>query len=91
MAINVSVQYIGGLLPDIIVVTQCYYDRGTRLKPMKRFCICSLFLPKPFDIFPPDWGMLRKSRRVLIFFLTTRLLRTTTTTVYHKILPENIL
>ena len=23
--------------------------------------------PKRFDIFPPDWGMLRRSRRVLIF------------------------
>ena len=31
MAINVSVKYIGGLLPDIILLTQCYYHRGTRL------------------------------------------------------------
>ena len=33
MAINVSVQYNGGLLPDIILLTQCYYyyRRGTRL------------------------------------------------------------
>ena len=23
--------------------------------------------PKRFDIFSPDWGMLRRSRRVLIF------------------------
>ena len=30
MAINVSVQYNGGLLPDIIVLTQGYYHRGTR-------------------------------------------------------------
>ena len=42
MAINVSVQYIGGLLPDIILLTQCYFRRGTRLNAMKRFCICSL-------------------------------------------------
>ena len=42
MAINVSVQYNGGLLPDIILLTQCYYHRGTRLNVMKRFCICSL-------------------------------------------------
>ena len=42
MAINVSVQYNGGLLPDIILLTQCYYHRGTRLNAMKRFCICSL-------------------------------------------------
>ena len=43
MAINVSVQYNSGLLPDIILLTQCYYHhRGTRLNAMKRFCICSL-------------------------------------------------
>ena len=42
MAINVSVQYNGGLLPDIILLTQCYYHRGTRLIAMKRCCICSL-------------------------------------------------
>ena len=42
MAINVSVQYNGGLLPDIILLTQCYFHRGTRLYAMKRFRICSL-------------------------------------------------
>ena len=42
MAINVSVQYDGGLLPDIILLTQCYCHRGTRLNAMKRFCICNL-------------------------------------------------
>ena len=42
MAINVSVQYNGGLLPDIVLLTQCYYHRGTRLNAMKRFYICSL-------------------------------------------------
>ena len=42
MAINVSVQYNGGLLPDIILLSQCYYHRGTRLNAMKRFCLCSL-------------------------------------------------
>ena len=40
MAINVSAQYNGGLLPDIILLTQCYFHRGTRLNVMKRFCIC---------------------------------------------------
>ena len=43
MAINVSVQYNGGLLPDVILLTQCYYHRGTRLNAMKRFCIYSLW------------------------------------------------
>ena len=42
MAINVSVQYNGGLLSDIILLTQCYYYRGTRKNAMKRFCYCSL-------------------------------------------------
>ena len=40
MAINVSVHYNGGLLPDIILLTQCHYHCwGTRLNAMKRFCI----------------------------------------------------
>ena len=39
--------------------------------------ICFLSLqpmipPKRSDIFPPDWEMLRRSRRVLIFLETTR-------------------
>ena len=42
MAINVNVQYNGGLLPDIILLTQCYFHRGTRLNAMNLFCICSL-------------------------------------------------
>ena len=68
-AINVSVQYNGGLLPDIIILlTQCYYHRRTRLNAMKRFCICSLWSHLTvLTFFPPDWGMLRRSRRVLIF------------------------
>ena len=41
MAINVvSVQYNGGFLPEIIMLTQVYYHRGTHLNAMKRFCIC---------------------------------------------------
>ena len=42
MAINVSIQYNGGLLPDIILLTQYYDHRGTGLNVMKRSCICSL-------------------------------------------------
>ena len=70
MAINViSVQHNGGFLPDIISLTQCYYHRGTRFDAMKRFSLSlqSLIPPKRCDIFPPDWGMLRKSRCVQIF------------------------
>ena len=50
MAINVelSVQYNGGLLPDIILLTHChYYHRGARLNAMKRFCFCSLSMIPP--------------------------------------------
>ena len=71
MAINVNVQYNGGLLPDIILLTQCYLHRGTCLNAMKRFCIFlqPLIPPKRFDIFPPiTGGMLRRSRCALIFF-----------------------
>ena len=44
MAINVvRVQYNCGLLPDIILLTQCYYHRrGTRLNAMKKFCLCRI-------------------------------------------------
>ena len=34
MSINTSVQYNGGLLPDIIPLTQGWYHWGTRLKTM---------------------------------------------------------
>ena len=54
LAINVgSVQHNDGFLPGIILLTQCYYHRGTRLNAMKRFkCHKSL-------IFSSDRGMLR--------------------------------
>ena len=43
MVINLSVQYNGGLLPDLmLLLTECYYHRGTRLNAMKRFYLCSL-------------------------------------------------
>ena len=42
MAINASVQYNVRFLPDIILSTQCYHHRGTRLNVMKRFGLCSL-------------------------------------------------
>ena len=41
MAINVSVQYDGEFLPDIILLTQCYHHRGTRFNAMNMFCIFS--------------------------------------------------
>ena len=42
MVVNISVQFNGGLLADIILLTQGYYHRGTRLNAMKRFCLYSL-------------------------------------------------
>ena len=37
MVINISVQYNGGLLPDIILLTQGYYQWGTRLNTCSGF------------------------------------------------------
>ena len=74
MAINVSVQYDGGFLPDIILLTQCYYHRGTRLNAMKRFCIFSyLSHLNVLTFFTPDWGMLRRSRCIQIFLKGCRI------------------
>ena len=58
MAINVNVQYNGGLLPDIILLTQCYlHHRGTCLNAMKRILYLQpLIPPKRFDVFPPITG-----------------------------------
>ena len=57
MAINVNVQYNGGLLPDIILLTQCYLHRGTCLKVMKIFLYLQPSIPpKRFDIFSPIPG-----------------------------------
>ena len=42
MAINISVQYNGGLIPDIILLTQDYHHRGTRLNIMQRLFLYSL-------------------------------------------------
>ena len=58
MAINVSVQYNGGLLPDIILLTQCYFHRGRN--PFKChdevLYLQPLIQPKRFDIFSPLTG-----------------------------------
>ena len=36
LVINIRVHYKGGLLPDIILLTQCHLHRGTRLSTMKK-------------------------------------------------------
>ena len=54
MAINVNVQYNGGLLPDILLLTQCYLHRGTCHEEV--LYLQPLISPKRFDIFSPITG-----------------------------------
>ena len=65
MAINVSVQYNGGLLPDIILLTQCYYHRGTRLNFKCHEDVLSL---QPMIPFFPLYGMLRSLDAFRFYF-----------------------
>ena len=76
MAINVSsVQHDGGFLPGIILLTQCYYHRGTRLNAMKRFCICSLWSHLNVLTFSPLTGGCSEGLDTLrIFFKQQQLL-----------------
>ena len=53
MAINVNVQYNGGLLPDIILLTQCYSIGEPFEYHVEFLSLQPLFPPKRFDIFPP--------------------------------------
>ena len=43
MVININVQYSGGLLPDIILLTQGYYFGGLGGGMLPDFFFCSLF------------------------------------------------
>ena len=57
MAINVSVQYNGRLLADIILLTQCYFHWGTRLNCHEEVLYLQPLIPsKRFDIFSPLTG-----------------------------------
>ena len=58
MVINVNVQYNGGLLPDIILLTQCYLHRGNPFKCHEEVLYLQPLIPstKRFDIFPPITG-----------------------------------
>ena len=57
MAIDVSVQYNSGLLPDIILLTQCYFHRGILFKCHEEVLYLQpLIPPKRFDIFLPLTG-----------------------------------
>ena len=57
MVINVSVQHNDRFLPDIILLTRCYYDRGTRLNPIKSFCPYSQCSHLHVLIFSPMTGV----------------------------------
>ena len=69
-AINVSVQYNVGLLPDIILSTQCYYHWGTHLNAMKKILSLQPMIPpnKRFDIFPPMWDAQKVGLDAFRFF-----------------------
>ena len=69
MAINnVSVQYNGGLLPDIILLDPVLQPSGSPFKCHEEvLSLQHMIPPKRSDIFPPDRGMLRRSRCVQIF------------------------
>ena len=70
MAINVSVQYNGGFLPDIILLAQYYYylSSGNPFKCHEDvLSLQPMIQPKRSDIFPSDLGMLRRSRCVQTF------------------------
>ena len=58
MAINVNVQYNGGFLPDIILLTQCYLHSGNLFKCHEEVLYLQPLIPpkKRFDIFPPITG-----------------------------------
>ena len=63
MAINISVQYSAD--PMLLRSGNPFkrHEEVLYLQPM--------IPPKRFDIFLPDWGMLRRSRRVLNFLLNS--------------------
>ena len=43
MVMNICVHYNDGLLPDIILLTQCYLHRGTRLNTMKKLIMYLIY------------------------------------------------
>ena len=69
MAINVSVQHNGGfLLGTIYTVDPMLIPLGNPFKCHEEVLYLQPIIPpKRFDIFPPDWEMLRRSRCVQIF------------------------
>ena len=55
-----------------MLLTLCYYHRGTRLNAIKRFCHSSLCSHQNvLTVSPPVWAMLRSFRYVQIFLQTS--------------------
>ena len=74
MAISVvNVRHNDGFLPDIITVDPMLLpSSGNPFKCHEEILSMQPMIPpKRFDIFPPDWRMLRKFRWVLQIFLET--------------------
>ena len=67
-AVNVSLRFNGGLLPDIILLTKSYDHRETRLNAMKRFCRCSLRSHLNVLTFPPLTGECSEGLDAFRFF-----------------------
>ena len=57
MAINVNVQYNGGLLPDVVLVDPMLSASGNLFKCHEEVLYLQPVIPpKSFDIFPPITG-----------------------------------
>ena len=71
MAIIVNVQHNGGLLPDIILLTQCYLHRGTCLNNamllLLLFLTFSVLVANPkkllYTVANPARGLLNREKR----------------------------
>ena len=59
MATNISVQYNGGFLPDLILLlTQCYYHRGNPIECHEEvLSLQPMIPPKRFDVLFPCLGL----------------------------------
>ena len=57
------------ILPVFVLLTLCYYHRGTRSKATKRFCLCNLcsHLLNVLTTYPAVWGILGRFRCVRNF------------------------
>ena len=72
MVINISVQYNGRLLPDIILLTQGYYH-----------CCCFLTLTDPLRIQP--WSQDRRSGSLCITYVIRSILLLPCVMVYYVV------